>query len=388
MKVMNPRLVRAARRLDFVWRLLARLSTPHHAPDNSPVASILVVDLHLVGDMVMLIPLISSLRERHPSAKISLLAGPWCAAILTGIPAVDEVITYVAPWVKRQRLLSAIIGYCRIACRLRATRWDIGIDVRGDIRQILLLYLAGCRQRVGFDFTGGGALLTEVVPDDGELRHVLDHHQRIAACLGAWGGQDFIPALSLTSDEKRDAARIAPFIGFHLGASLPLRRLPPREAAALVSLHDCPDQHLVFFSSPDMEDYTAEVLSLLPAPLARRLEVWRGDLRGFIVKASRARRMFTMDSGPAHIAAALALDTVVFFGPNLPRYTGPRGQRVRFVEDTTVPCRPCDQHTCTNVVYQACMLGLVDTWRQHPEDDDRRSRTGPPDAGAWPTAQD
>ena len=87
-------------------------------------------------------------------------------------------------------------------------------------------------------------------------------------------------------------------------------------------------EHLVLFSAPDMEEYTAEVLGLLPLPTAAKLEVWRGDLRSFIVMTSRSKRMFTMDSGPAHISAALGRDTVVFFGPNLPEYTSPRGPTV------------------------------------------------------------
>ena len=368
MKVMNPRLVRAAKQLDFVWRLLARV-LPHGRRPGATIASILVVDLHLLGDVVMLTPLLAALRQRYPAAKISLLAGPWSRPVLAGNPDVDEIITYVAPWVKPTRFLPAVAGFFRTSFRLRARRWDVGIDVRGDVRQILMIYLAGCEARVGFDFTGGGSLLTQIVPDDGSVTHILDHHERIAMCLEAWGGQPFVPALALSPEEERNASRIAPFVGFHFGASLPLRRLPAQEAATLMSSCDDLTENLVLFSSPDMEDYTAAVLSLLPESTTRRLEVWRGDLRDFIVKVSRAKRMFTMDSGPAHISAALGRATVVFFGPNLPKNTGPRGPLVTFLEDTSVPCRPCDQHHCTNPEYQACMRGLVGVWRRSPEGD-------------------
>jgi ADP-heptose:LPS heptosyltransferase len=332
----------------------------------STVRSILVIDLHLIGDMVMLLPLLRALRDRFPEARISLLAGPWSGAVLVGSRDVDEVIEYSAPWVKPQRLWPAMLGYLRIARLLARAPRDLGIDVRGDVRQILLLWLARCKRRVGFDFSGGAALLTDVVFDDGTLSHLLDHHQRIAAHLGAWDGREFVPSLALTAEEEERARHLAPFIGFHLGASLPLRRLPAADAAALVALHDRPDQRLVLFSAADMDDYTTEVLELLPDTTVARIEVWRGDLRSFIVKASRATRMFTMDSGPAHLSAALGRDTVVFFGPNLPRLTQPRGPRVRIVEDTTVRCRPCDQRHCINPIHQACMRGLVERWRHEP----------------------
>ena len=363
MKVMNPRLVQFAKRIDFVWRILACIA-PSRKRSPHPITSILVVDLHLLGDVVMLVPLLKALRDRYPLVKISLLAGPWAHAILSGTQLVDEIITYVAPWVKTTSLLHAVFGYFRMCSRLRVNRWDVGIDVRGDIRQILMLYISGCKRRVGFNFTGGGSLLTDIVPDDGEIRHILDHHERIANHLDAWNGQPFVPALTLNLTERRTAENILPFIGIHLGASLPLRRLPLDEAVALVSFCSQSEDLVILFSTPEMEDYTEEVIGLLPKVLLHKIEIWRGTLREFIVKASRARRVFAMDSGPAHISAALGCETIVFFGPNLPKNTGPRGHRVHFLEDTSVVCRPCDQHHCINSRHQACMLGSVNVWAQ------------------------
>ena len=363
MKVMNPRLVQFAKRIDFVWQIFKRIA-PIRKRNPLPITSILVVDLHLLGDVVMLVPLLKALRDRYPLVKISLLAGPWAHSILSGTQLVDEIITYIAPWVKTTHLLHAVFGYLRMCSRLRANRWDVGIDVRGDIRQILMLYIAGCKRRVGFNFTGGGSLLTDIVPDDGEIRHILDHHERIANHLDAWNGQPFVPALRLNLTEWRTAENILPFIGIHLGASLPLRRLPLGEAAALISFCSQSNDLVVLFSTPEMEDYTEEVIGLLPKVLLQKIEIWRGTLREFMIKASRAKRIFAMDSGPAHICAALGCETIVFFGPNLSANTGPRGRRVEFLENSSVRCRPCNQHHCSNLMYQACMRGLADSWIQ------------------------
>src|SRR5690242_14665410 len=100
MKVMNPRLVRLSRRLDVLWNLWGWLSKSRSLPSGSPVRSMLIVDLHLVGDIVMLMPLLKAIRERYPSTHISLLAGPWAASVLAGSNTVDAIIPYVAPWAK------------------------------------------------------------------------------------------------------------------------------------------------------------------------------------------------------------------------------------------------------------------------------------------------
>lgn len=361
MKVMNPRLVMRAKRLDRYWRVLPTLHILKPPPiirTGEELREILVVDLHLVGDMIMLIPLLESVRRCYPRARISLLAGAWAEDVLEGSDLVDRFITYLAPWTKPAGRWAAIKGFVRIAATLRKTDWDIGIDVRGDVRQILLVYLAGCRRRIGFSFTGGSTLLTDVVEDSGELGHVLDHHERLAAKLDAFDGTPFQPSLRLTRSERDRAKTVTPFIGFHFGASLPLRQLPIDEAANLVSSYQSNALRLVIFCAPDLESYVAELLGRLPAAVAAHVEVWRGSLREFIVETSRAALMITMDSGPAHIASALGRRTLVVFGPNLPAYTGPRGQHVSFIERADIPCRPCDQRHCVNVVRQACLLSL------------------------------
>jgi len=327
---------------------------------------ILILELHLIGDAVILLPFLGALRVRYPKAQITLVAGPWCRAVLAETGMVDRVIDFTAPWVKGHGAWNSLVSAASLLRELRAERWDVGIDMRGDIRNVLILYFAGCLQRIGYDFTGGGSLLTQVVPDSGVLASILNHHERLAASLGAFDGKPFVPRLALSSAESAAANAMNTYVGFHFGASLPLRRLPVSEAAALLS--DCvgaQEGRLVVFSAPDIEDYVAEVLNQLAPEHCSRIEVWRGDLRGFIVAASRARLMYTMDSGPAHLAAAAGCKTVVLFGPNRAAFSAPRGANVRCVElDPPLPCQPCDQRRCVHPsVPQACMRGLLEKAR-------------------------
>jgi ADP-heptose:LPS heptosyltransferase len=360
MKPMNQHLVRTARRIDFVWRFAAPLIVSRQSNrDNSP-KSILVVDLHLIGDMVLLIPLLESLRRENPEAHITLLAGPWAANIVLPQNVVDEHVPFVARWVKPQGRISALASTARLIRCLRRRRWDWAIDIRGDIRQILLMTLAGAKRRIGFTFTGGEALLTDVVADDGRFTHLADHLRRIALHLGCWrAGEDYIPRLRLVADEKAIADGIAPFIGFHFGASASLRRLPVEEAASLINSFAGAEERLVVFEAEELRDYVEDLKASLLPRVKERLDTWRGGLRELIVMMSRARHVYAMDSGPAHIAAALGVPTTVFFGPSKPEYTAPVGDNVEIAETLGMMCRPCDHHHCTNATFHACMRGLV-----------------------------
>lgn len=366
MKVMNLGLVRQARRIDRLWSLLAfvrSLRKPSPYPlEPAHRLSILVLDLHLIGDAVMLLPFLAALRRRYPTALITVVAGPWNRPVFEGNPSIDEMIEFAAPWVKGQGVRASWAAARGLVLKLRMTRWDIGVDMRGDIRNVLILYFANCIRRVGFDFTGGASLLTQVVPDDGRLASLLEHHERVAATLQAFDGRPFVSRITLTEQERVTAQSISPYVGFHFGASLSLRRLPVDEAAKLVA--SCLDHWngpALVFCPPDLDVYVANLLAELDPTRRGRVDVWRGDLRGFMVAASRARVLYTMDSGPAHVAAAIGVPTVVLFGPNRAEYAAPRGHNVISVQfDPPLPCQPCDQHQCVHPsLPQACLRGRV-----------------------------
>ncbi len=307
----------------------------------------------------MLTPLLQSLKEAYPKSQLVLVAGPWAQELLSGTNIVDSIIPFSAPWVKYRQGLRGFISCFNLLKQLRTQKWDLGIEVRGDIRQILLLWFAGARRRIGFDFTGGAPLLTDVVIDDGVLAHITEHHKRICERIGIWPSSlIYQPFLKLTSNEKMQVAAIPPFIGFHFGASLPLRRLPISEVTDLLSKFEFSDAKLIVFLTKDHSEFEA-VAAKLSERLKSKIELWHGGLREFITVLSRATHLYCMDSGPAHIASALGVPVTVFFGPAVSDYVRPIGESVEIISKPNVQCRPCNQIECTNQVNQYCMVGLA-----------------------------
>jgi heptosyltransferase II len=357
----NESLHALSRRLDPVWWLIARaLRLGRHGADLGVPKSILVVDLHLLGDLVMLVPLLRVIRRFHPHAHLGLVSGPWGREILANSGLVDEFIVLRAPWVIKGQGSAGIRGLWRAIRASRVRAWDWGIDVRGDVRNILLLALAGARRRVAYDFSGGAALLTDVVPDDGQLRHIIDHHEGIAELLNMpMNEEERVPTLSppgISGSRPRDSRRV----GFHFGASMVLRRMPVEEACALMaSFQNQEGTRLILIDAPDIRALNSAVLNRLPANFAAEVERWQGNLGELMTFLKTLDQFFAMDSGPAHLAAALGTDTTVFFGPHLSLAVRPRGRNVTVIEREDVPCRPCDQHHCTNPKRQECLTHLV-----------------------------
>lgn len=359
-RTFNPKIVRFAKYLAPLWAFLGFLRRVLASkPTCMPPQRIVVFDFHLIGDIVLLTPLLRALRERHPQAHICLVAGPWAAQLLAGTSWVSELVCFEAPWVKYGQGWRALVRCLRLMGQLRQTRWDWGIEVRGDVRQIAMMFFCRVSRRVGYDFTGGAALLTDVVPDEAARPHLLDHHLRIARYLELVPeGQGFVPQLQLSAAEHAQAQQIAPYIGFHFDASLPLRRLPLDEVDALLARFSASALPLLVFMPPQGADGLERHLRNHALYAQGRLQLWRGGLRAMVVQLSRARHFFAMDSGPAHVAAGLGVPVTVFFGPALPERVQPVGRSVQVAIRTDVPCRPCDQVHCVHPTQQHCMRGL------------------------------
>jgi ADP-heptose:LPS heptosyltransferase len=232
--------------------------------------------------------------------------------------------------------------------------------VRGDVRNILLLALARARRRVAFDFSGGKALLTDVVPDDGVVRHIIDHHSAIAGLLCMpMSAEERVPTLGVAerSSSRTPGSRR---IGFHFGASMVLRRMPVEEACALVASFQNQDRTcLILVDAPDTRALNSAVVDSLPPKIAVKIERWQGSLKELMTFLTTLDQLYAMDSGPAHLAAALGVDTIVFFGPHLSTAVRPMGRNVTVVERGDVPCRPCDERHCINLKYQECLTQVA-----------------------------
>lgn len=361
MKPFNSKKTAAAKLLFPLWWALGKVIHRPIYPQQPD--SILILDLHLVGDIVLLTPLLRRIREQYPKAQITLIAGPWAQDILTGTDWVNEIISFKAPWVKSGQGWYGLKQCTTLIRQLRRRVWHLGVEVRGDIRQILLLTLAGVQRRVGYGFTGGASLLTDVIPDNGLMAPIVEHHRRIAEYLNIWPkNEPYLPVLQLTQKELDIIQQQQRYYGLHFGASMPLRRLPIEEARRFIQkLAETSHFPLILFVPAEDATDAKQLYETLPDHLKPGIRLWSGTLRKMIVLLSRAVHIFCMDSGVAHIAAALNIPVTVIYGPACSTYVRPIGPHVTIIERNDLSCKPCDQRHCTNKQRQLCLAGLVDT---------------------------
>jgi len=355
MKKFNKRKLVLFNLLYYLIRVLLIPIISRKKYNNENYENILIVDLHLIGDVVLLLPFIEVLQKKYYNSNITILCGTWANSIISRAnfdTSKLKIINFNAPWVKKGHIKDWVVFF-ELIKELRIIKWDIGFDMRGDFRNSLILNLANVENRVGYDFMFNGFLLTDIIEDNNQLVHLIDYHKNIAVKYKLLKESDkLIPSLVKKFNKSKTN-----IVGVHLGASMKLRRPNLRSIKKfldIISSRYLGDSYFVLFKTFE-EIEISDFANSYFLEKEINFEYWEGNLDDFILKLSKCTDLFCLDSGPAHLAAAFGLNVHIIFGPSSPVYTKPVGENVYVYGINDKPkCWPCEGIKCINDVYQTC----------------------------------
>jgi ADP-heptose:LPS heptosyltransferase len=300
---------------------------------------ILIVRVGALGDTLMATPVLRALKATFPEAELDVLCARSLAPLLERSPAVERLFA-----LRHRNLPYALsIEKRRLVRALRARGYALAVLLETAPRYRALVERAGVAEIRSF---------RETPFDPGS--HAIVNNLRAAGVDAGGAGLDMEVHLS---ERDRDRAREllaavpAPRVGIHLGygprgkkrgQSERLKGWPLERFAALGAALLARGSALVFTGAPeDVRDVGAVVSALPPggaiANLAGRTTV--GELAAVI---ERTDVFVSVDSGPAHLAAALKRPLVVLWGPAVLEHTRPLSSRspVTILRHPP-PCAPC-----------------------------------------------
>jgi heptosyltransferase-2/heptosyltransferase-3 len=316
---------------------------------NSRAMRRLLVFFARVGDLVIFTPVIRHLAR---DAEVDLLVRPWGGPLLGGQPGVAAVHTLRNP--NRGGLLGRLLDggeRTRVAQALAARGFDEIITFKGENPDVMR-WIEGWR---------GGATLRHIsrsIPD--APRHNVDANRHALAFGGfSTDGFDPVPRLEVAHERLAAArARLAPLgsrvLAVQAGSSLThrwfrrqpnLKGLSPAQwSGFLARLLDEGhiDAAVLHGSAPEGREARAIQAALEPR-WRGRVHDWTGQVPLGELPAVLAASSATVsvDTGPAHIAAAVGCPLLVIFGPTDPAVFAPRGpQRVEVLLGSA-PCQFC-----------------------------------------------
>lgn len=308
---------------------------------------ILIRGTNWIGDAIMTLPAVASVRATYPKSHIAMLVKPAVADVYRLFSDLDEILIY-------ENKFDNPTGVVKLARTLKDQRFDAAILLQNAIEAAIIAFLAGIPKRAGFDSDARGLLLTNRVHCTKEIKkvHQIDYYLEMVKALGCvdtnrelhMETKINIPEAGNTlrkfvRDEKKPVIGIAP------GATYgPAKKwLPDRFAAVADRLS---------------RDFSAQVIMMGgKADAETALEVQKSagvefinlcgktTVREAVYLISQCRLFISNDSGLMHVAGALNVPTVAIFGSTNPITTAPAGSKSVIVR-REVPCSPCLKRTC------------------------------------------
>jgi heptosyltransferase-1 len=275
------------------------------------LSRILVIRLSSMGDVIHALPAVASLKHSLPESRVSWVIKSRWQPLLEGNPFVDEVIPF-------ERTARGVASTWR---RTRRERFDVAVDFQGLIQSALLATAARAERIVGLHRSQtrerAAALFysTEVLTREA---HRVDQNLELAVAAGA---TRLLHVFPLPAGEPEGDLPTGRFVLASPLAGWDSKQWPLQAYAELAARLAIP---LVVNGPPE----AAQQLAAIPGA-----HVHLSGIAGLIDATRRALAVVGVDSGPMHLAAALAKPGVAIFGPTDPASHGPYGGSLRVLRD-------------------------------------------------------
>lgn len=310
-----------------VPRAIARRLRPREGTGEAK--RVLIAHNLLLGDTLMLTPLLAKLRERHPAAEVTLLAAPAAVPLYERRPYGVRVLPFRPADSSTTRAL------------LGEAPYDLAFVV-GDNRYS---WLAAA--------LGAGRIVAHAGDPRASANWLVDDERAYGDRPGAWGDlvaelvEGPAPRPYARGDWQAPGARAfdaprAPYAVLHVGGSSPLKHWVPERWRALASALQGQGMAIAWSGGPGEEALVDA------ADPARRYTSYAGtlDLAQLWRLVAGARLLVSPDTGVAHLGRVAWTPTITLFGPGSPVLAGPghfwRDTPWRAVGRDPFPCR--DQH--------------------------------------------
>ena len=260
-----------------------------------------MIRLRSLGDCVLTTPALELLKRSRPDLRVAVVVEERFRAVFEGNPDVDEIL---AP---------AVGGLC-------GWRADVCLNLHGGTQSAWLTALSGARWRAGFGHFRHGFVYNLRIPRAQEILgvtrtvHTAEHLASAVFWLGVPKGE--IPRAKLSAGPGLGTS--ADTAGKAQATIHPVAATPEKtwraEGFVAVAEHLRRSGTEAVFVGAASDDLTAfrEFRCVAGAPLS--------EIKSLLASSS----LFVgNDSGPAHMAAAFGVPSVVVFGASDPAIWGP-----------------------------------------------------------------
>ena len=331
--------------------------------------NILVINLMHIGDLLLVTPVLRTLRANYPKARISLLADQKLADLVAYNPHIDECLL-----IDKKGKDDHFGSFFQFILRLRRKHYDLVINLHRNERASALAAFSGARRIVGYSKPGFSLFFNQVLPNKKAVMHQIhSHFEVLTKAAGVTKIDDGGIEMQLPPGAEESAARIwqanypagKKVIAFNIGASWKTKRWLDSYFAETADRLMDRGYGIAFFGGPMDTELVEKTIAQMRHKDSDSLRIFTGKVSlGELAALLRRCVLFiTTDSGPMHVGVSQNVPIVTMFGASPVPGFYPYDAKDILIK-TPEKCHPCGIHECPRQGEEnmACMKNIpVDT---------------------------
>ena len=299
---------------------------------------ILVINFGGIGDEILFLPTLKSLKTTYPDCKITLALEARSKSIKDLTDTIDDMIL-LSPKSKNK-----YVEMLKLIYNARKGHYDIVISSGGNKFIPILLFLAGIKKRYGFN-TGklSKIFLTESVTLNKNQYASKMYHDLITPITDV---KNEIPEISVPQTEK-----IPNSILIHPGVSKisvqknMIKTITPQIWTDVIKILLNNGKHVTLTGGPDDKDVIEQILSNIESLNNPNFDNSYGktkNLMDLAILISKYEKFICSDSAPLHIGVGVKTRTYVIFGSTDNKKLVPECDYVTVLKtNDDCPIKPC-----------------------------------------------
>ena len=309
---------------------------------------ILVIDLLYMGDLIFATPFFRQLRENYPESEIDIIVNANFYDLVKDNPYFDNIIPYDKNW--------SIKESYKFAKEINKENYDLGINIHGNWRTIILMYLISPNYNIGYGGDGKSLFLDKTIETDDDL-HMVEIYLQFLEKMGLKRFEDDSIELKVNEKAEKDMKEFLAkkykeknltndkmLITLNTGGTWPTKRWPKFKFAKLADEIINNEKMVMFIGGPSDKKRVEDILSIMENDRVINAN-GETNLKELAALVKKSDLVISNDSGPVHVAAAVGTKTITIFGPSDENKYRPYG-KIHEIVKTEIDCRPCGEHEC------------------------------------------
>ncbi len=272
------------------------------------INKILAVNFGGIGDEILFLPALISLKKEFPNAKITLALEPRSKSVKDLTDVIDDLILVD---IKNKNKYFELIKFIFAA---RCRHFDLAITAGGNKFMSIILFLTGAKKRYGYDCGAlSRKLLTFAVPLNKNQYAAKMYHDLVTPVTK---NITELPEINVPAQEK-----IPNSILIHPGVSKMsvqkgmIKTVPPQVWAETIDLLAAKGKKVILAGGPDDKECIETILKTVKTNDFENFYGKTKNLRELAELIGRAEIFLCSDSAPLHVAVAMGTKTYAIFGP-------------------------------------------------------------------------